>query len=394
MNKKAIANVEFKVIHKIPGRIRLEIPMLKSDDIYRSVLEKLLESTKGVTGVRINPIASSIVIKYDRQTISETDLNCQISTAIKAASNYPVTLQLNQVPIYEVIQLTEYETNQFKEILDWLDDKPFWLTELLGYVLSATKGLISWIIPDPIFTKIGAACERAMANWQQDWQELKPQALVEDYHQLRYGDLEKCDRLAAEVAKRSLKQVTAEGGITEVAEIFGEILNDGLAIVLALRTIHRIGLCYGYAPENVQEKAFAWGVFNVGIAQTQQERQEARKNIGNLRLALDEKKLEKETLENSIEEDADDLLIDSTIEQALTALTEETAGGIVPVLSIFLGLWADRSMISEISTAAKREFQLRWLLDNQKIACVNSDLAPMEVEPPTSRSQVQPGNEK
>jgi len=228
------------------------------------------------------------------------------------------------------------------------------------------------IIPDPVFTKLGAACSRATANWQQDWQELKVQALVENYHQLRQGDLEKCDRLAAQVAQRSLEQVTAEGGITEIAEIWGEVINDGLTLVLALVTIHRIGLCYGYAPDKMQEKAFAWGIFNVGIAQTQRERQQARKNIQNLRLALDERRLEKETLEDSIEDDTDDLLIDSAIEQVLTTLTEETAGGIVPVLSIFLSLWADDNMISEISTAAKREFQLRWLLDNQKISCVNT----------------------
>ncbi|MFB2876343.1 EcsC family protein [Floridanema aerugineum] len=372
MNKKTIANVEFEVVHQIPGRIRLEIPMLKSKDSYKSVLEKLLESTKGVTKVRINPIASSIVIKYDRQTISETDLNCQVSKAIKAVSNHPVMLRLNQVHTYEAIQLTEYETNQFKEILDWLDDKPFWLAELLGYILSASKELISLIIPESLFNKIGAACDAATANWQQDWQELKTGALVEDYHQLRSGDLERCDRLAAEVAQHSLEKITAEGGMAEIVEILGEIVNDGLAIVLALRTIHRIGLCYGYAPENLQEKAFAWGVFNVGIAQTQRERQEARKNIQNLRLALDERKLEKETLADSIEDDTDDLLIDSAIEQVITTLTEETVGGIVPVLSIFLSLWADDSMISEVSTAAKREYQLRWLLDNQKISCVNT----------------------
>lgn len=372
MDQEAITDVEFQVVHKIPGRIRLEISLLKSNESYRSVLEKLLESTKGITKVRINPIASSIVIKYDRQTISETDLKGQLSKAIKTANNHPVTSQLNQIPVYEVIQLTEYETNQFNEILDWLDDKPFWLTELLGYVLSGTKELISLIIPALVFTNIGTACDAATANWQQDWQELKRMALVEDYHQLRTGDLERCDRLAAEVAKLSLEKATTEGGISEIAEIWGEIINDGLTLILALVTIHRIGLCYGYAPDNKQEKAFAWGVFNVGIAQTQRERQQARKNIQNLRLALDEKKLEKETLEDSIEDDTDDLLIDSAIEQLLTTLTEETAGGIIPVLSIFLSLWADNSMISEISTAAKREYQLRWLLDNQKITCVNT----------------------
>ncbi|MFB2836128.1 EcsC family protein [Floridanema evergladense] len=372
VNNEVITEVKFKVIHKIPGRIRLEIPILKSNDNYRLALEKLVESVEGVKGVRINPIASSIVINYDRHTISEADLDCQLAKAIKAVSKSPLTLQQKEIFSYEVIQLTEYESKQFKEILDWLDDKPFWLTELLGYVLAATKELISLIIPDSVFTEMGVASDKATANWQQDWQELKRRALVEDYHQLRSGDLEKCDRLAEQVTKSALEQVTTEGGITEVAEIVGEIVNDGLTLILGLVTIHRIGLCYGYAPENVQEKAFAWGVFNVGIAQTERERQEARKKIQNLRLALDERKLEKETLEDSIEDDTDDLLIDSAIEQVLTGLTEETQGDLIPVLSIFLSLWADDSMISEISTAAQREYQLRWLLDNQKIACVNT----------------------
>ena len=368
-----MSDVAIKVIHAIPGRLRLEIPMLR-DGIYAQTLELLVESLEAVTAARINPLARSIAVEYDRRAISEAHLKTELQSAIEAASHPDVNaVGLKPLSDYQAIQLTEYEARQFADIQAWVDEKPFWPTELLGYIFGFSKGLLNWLIPDAVFAEIGAACDGATANWEADWQQLKGHAEGEDYRLLRRGSLETCDRLAAEVMRASLERATAEGGLSSFTDSFGEVVNDSLTIVLALQTVHRTGLCYGYAPENEQEKAFAWGVFNLAIAATHRERERARKKIQNLRRALDGRKLEKEVLEESIEEDADDRLVDAAIEQALTQLAEETAGDFVPVLSLFLSFWADDSLISEVGACARRQFQLRWLLDNQKIRLVNAE---------------------
>ena len=57
---------KYKVVHSLPGRVRLHIPILKQMDEYASIAE-LFESIKGVRRVRIEPIIQTMLIEYDPQ---------------------------------------------------------------------------------------------------------------------------------------------------------------------------------------------------------------------------------------------------------------------------------------------------------------------------------------
>lgn len=52
------------VVHQTPGRIRLRIPRLKSDETYAPRLESLLESVDNVSSIRINVSAASVIIGF------------------------------------------------------------------------------------------------------------------------------------------------------------------------------------------------------------------------------------------------------------------------------------------------------------------------------------------
>ena len=61
---------KYKVVHSIPGRVRLHIPILQQMDEYASIAE-LFESIKGVRYVRIEPIIQTMLIEYDPQEIEK-----------------------------------------------------------------------------------------------------------------------------------------------------------------------------------------------------------------------------------------------------------------------------------------------------------------------------------
>ena len=61
---------KYKVVHSIPGRVRLHIPILQQMDEYASIAE-LFESIKGVRYVRIEPIIQTMLIEYDEQEIEK-----------------------------------------------------------------------------------------------------------------------------------------------------------------------------------------------------------------------------------------------------------------------------------------------------------------------------------
>jgi len=375
-----MSSVKFKVIHQVSGRIRLEIPMLKSNPDYRWLLEKLVKSLDVVREVRINPWARSLVVEYDRHAISEADLQAKLARAIHIANHPVLALHLNPFLSYEALDLSEYEAIQLTEIEEWLDkQKPFGLKEIVGYLFRFLKKIVNAIVHAWIFKKIGAACEATTKKWQHDWQKIKPNASVEDYKMLRESKLEKCDRLSEKIINHSRKEAFAIGSFAALTElgnvIVGEVGDTIETMTYALKTIHRIGLCYGYAPESPQEQAFVWGIFNIATAQTEQEWEEARKTLQSLSLNLDKVNLEEGTIEDLTEKKANREIIDSTIKGAIYTLTQSTASQLIPIYSFVVDTLGDVRLIEGVAKAAKREYQLRWLLDNQKISF--SNMAPL-----------------
>lgn len=56
--------MNYQIVHSIVGRLRIRIPRLAYDDAFAARLSGFMESLAGVTQVRMNPAASSIVIVY------------------------------------------------------------------------------------------------------------------------------------------------------------------------------------------------------------------------------------------------------------------------------------------------------------------------------------------
>jgi len=61
--------VEYEVMHHVPGRIRLHVPIIRKLPV--STLKKLstLPVPEGVKDVSANPITGSLVITYDPQRV-------------------------------------------------------------------------------------------------------------------------------------------------------------------------------------------------------------------------------------------------------------------------------------------------------------------------------------
>lgn len=52
------------VVHQTPGRIRLRVPRLRTDEMYAPLLESLLDSMDNITSIRISVSAASVVIGF------------------------------------------------------------------------------------------------------------------------------------------------------------------------------------------------------------------------------------------------------------------------------------------------------------------------------------------
>ncbi|MEM1426253.1 MAG: HMA2 domain-containing protein [Cyanobacteria bacterium P01_H01_bin.130] len=83
------ADEDYKIVHSVPGRIRLRIPQLQEDRSFAKRLEKLLLAEDVVTGVRINRAAASVAIQYGEQGLSELELGMRLLGVLERAQTVP-----------------------------------------------------------------------------------------------------------------------------------------------------------------------------------------------------------------------------------------------------------------------------------------------------------------
>lgn len=77
----ATLNQVIRVVHQTIGRIRLKIPRLSSDSLYRDQVCLQLQQLAGVQDITINPLASSIAIQFDRK-LPVAEMEPQILAAL------------------------------------------------------------------------------------------------------------------------------------------------------------------------------------------------------------------------------------------------------------------------------------------------------------------------
>ncbi len=81
--------IGYQIVHAIAGRMRIRAAWLETNPVAAGQLQRLMESLTYVTSVRINPLAQSIVVTYQVQTIATPDAEAQLIAAIQAVNPFP-----------------------------------------------------------------------------------------------------------------------------------------------------------------------------------------------------------------------------------------------------------------------------------------------------------------
>ena len=72
--QKSPLNSVGEVVHRLPGRLRVRIERLHDDPVYGNELQQAVSAISGVIAVRLNPLASSIVVTYLASKLPEQTL--------------------------------------------------------------------------------------------------------------------------------------------------------------------------------------------------------------------------------------------------------------------------------------------------------------------------------
>jgi Heavy metal associated domain 2 len=64
---------DMKVVHAIPGRVRVKIARLKENPVLAREVQARLSAVQGIQHVEVNPVTGSVLVLYDRTAFESLD---------------------------------------------------------------------------------------------------------------------------------------------------------------------------------------------------------------------------------------------------------------------------------------------------------------------------------
>lgn len=266
-------------------------------------------------------------------------------------------------------KLTPYEVKQLASIKEWKEEEPGIVSKALGIALEPVNWVVQKVIPHKA---IQGAIDGAnqLGSWLTDSKDILRDGKVCTISELRHKDLQLSDKLADEVHNWAIGIAAAEGAGTGAFGIFGMAVDIPAIITLAMRTIHKIGLCYGYECNNQADKNFVLGILAASGANSMQEKITALTTLRTIEVTIAKqtwKAIGEKAATERLSKEAAITGIRNLAKQLGINLTKRKALAAIPVIGAAVGGTVNGWYIKEVGWAARRAFQERWLIDNNKI---------------------------
>jgi len=243
--------------------------------------------------------------------------------------------------------LSPYEAARVREIAAWKSTRVSRLAEIIDTVTAPVTWAVGHFIPRKAVTKVVTSMEW-VAHRSDPVNEVLQAAGVGSLAELHQGRLEECDALASMFTARAERFAVVESAASGFG---GPLFHVPAQLIAALRSITRIGHCYGYELDDAAGQAMVLDILEVATLDSLEERQRL---IERLHAAIDRQEGELPG--------GEDLL-----HRASRNLIAEEAVDLIPVVGTAVSFLFDSQFMHGVDEAARRIFQERWLRDHGRV---------------------------
>ncbi len=278
--------------------------------------------------------------------------------------------------------LTNYEASQLDAIRQWQAERPGWGTRLLSKPGGQIAGAVQALLPE---ASLRAALDgvNRLAEKLSDQRRLLARAGVGTLAELRGGSLQRCDTLMKSEQRRAMALAGVGGAAFGAAGAAGMVADVPALVALALRTIHRVGLCYGEDLRQPGHRQLAIGIFALASANSMEEKQTAVQALRNFEPGSLDDAAWRDGVERAAEREfAKEAAVFSMRNLASKLginLGQRKAAGVVPVLGALVGSSVNVWYLYDIGQVSRFVFQERWLTERH-----GPDDAVLAAPPPVS----------
>jgi hypothetical protein len=259
--------------------------------------------------------------------------------------------------------------NQINTIKAWKIKTPDVMSQAIGFLTYPATRVIQKAIPE---TAIQLIFDTAnfLANEIADTGDITKAAGVCQISDLKKKDLRFSDELANSTHNWAIGIAVAQGGAAGAAGLVGLAADIPAIIMLALRTIHKIGLCYGYECRSDIDKNFALGILSVSGANSMSEKNEALTTLRLIQATIAKQKrkaIAEKAAGRQLSRGSGIIALRNLAKQLGINITKRKVMQAVPVIGAAVGASVNGWYLKDVGWTARRSFQERWLIDNKKI---------------------------
>ena len=267
------------------------------------------------------------------------------------------------------MNLGEYEKEQIRSIEEWKNEKPPVIVSAFGVVMFPISLLIQTFVPRSAIRRAISGASWAAERFADEGDVMR-KAGVSEIDALRTTDLKLSDKLANEVHNWAIGIASAEGVGSGIWGFQGLILDIPFIITFALRTIHKIGFCYGYKSNDEKGKQFVLALLSAAGANTASERADAVRMLAVIDIMIAKQTLKTVTekaLERQLAKETVMISMKNLGRQLGMNITERKILQAIPAIGAVVGASVNGWFINDVGWAARRAFQERWLIENNRI---------------------------
>ncbi len=250
------------------------------------------------------------------------------------------------------VKLTPYESDQISRIAAWKSRAPGPVAEFARKITLPASKVVEKLLPDSL---VRGAIDQSfrLAVRLAGKEEVKRRAGISALEDLHHRPLEECDRLAHETELFSQVFATAQGAVTGAGGVLTTLIDIPLLFILSLRTILKVGHCYGYSLDRTRDQHFVLGVLIAAVSGT----------LATKRCRLDRL----HELEDWLIQETHEEILAEEIMSILFQL-EVFAG--IPGIGAISGAALNLGLMRRIDNTARHVFQERWLKDAGKVRLI------------------------
>ncbi|MBF0498499.1 MAG: EcsC family protein [Candidatus Riflebacteria bacterium] len=261
-----------------------------------------------------------------------------------------------------------YECEQLSRIESWEREQPSSLSRAVGFFAGPLAWAARQVVPEQAMQKaLEAAFGVAGAISGSD--DLLAEADKLGYRaasikELANAPLHVGDTLAAQTNTWAKGLAAAEGAMTGMAGIAGLTADIPALLILAIRTIRRVGFCYGFDTSADNERAFILYVLSAGAANSLREKGDAISEAIKIHACLDNPEGLPATDARGIDvlnKEGFNAAVRNLAKQLCINISGRKAAQTLPIVGGGVGAVMNAMFVGDVANAAIRLFQKRRL---------------------------------